>query len=138
MVCLENKANKMIEKILSPISYEIWKMLDSPEDWRHGNFYDANGKPYTIVHKETHVCLWIANGSWFLNGYNTNVYPLREDGSLDILGERFDTKVPHIGSLDRHILWYKVKNVVKHLSFYNMQTSSLLNELRDYNNKREM
>ena len=56
---------KMIEKILSPVCYEIWKMLDHPEDWRYGNFYDKQGKPYNIVHNETHVCLWVANGGCF-------------------------------------------------------------------------
>jgi hypothetical protein len=112
-------------------------MLDHPEDWRHGNHYDDNGNPHTIVHKETHVCLWISNGSWFLNGYNTNIYPLREDGSLDILGETFDTKVPRIGSLDRHILWRKVKKVVSYLEpFRKYPGGKLLNDLRSYNERK--
>ena len=125
----------MIEKILSPVCYEIWKMLDNPEDWRHGNFYDKNGNPHTIVHKETHVCLWIADGSWVLEGYNTTIFSYDERG---IAEERlFDTKVPHIGSLDRHILWRKVKKVVSYLEHFGKHPAGqLLRDLRQYNENR--
>jgi hypothetical protein len=127
----------MIEKILSPVCYEIWKMLDHPEDWRHGNFYGEQGKPYNIVHKETHVCLWVANGGCFLDGYNTTIFPRREDGSLDMHGETFETKVPHIGSLDRHILWRKVKKVLSYLEpFEKPFSDQLLYDLRQYNENR--
>lgn len=127
----------MIEKILSPVCYEIWKMLDHPEEWRHGNFYDDNGKPYSIVHMETHVCLWISNGSWFLNGYNTTIYTLKENGDIDFSGERFEPKVPRIGSLERHILWRKVKKVVSYLEhFRKYPDDQLLRDLRQYNENR--
>ena len=127
----------MIEKTLSPVCYEIWKMLDHPEDWSHGNFYDNNGKPHSIVHMETHICLWIANGSWCLEGYNTTIYPRCEDGSLDMHGETFQTKVPRIGSLDRHILWRKVKKVLSYLEpFEKPFSDQLLYDLRQYNENR--
>jgi hypothetical protein len=121
----------MIEKILSPVCYEIWKMLDHPEDWRHCNFYNKQGKPYNIVHKETHVCLWVVNGRYFLNGYNTTIYP------LDMHEETFETKVPHIGSLDRHILWHKVSKVLSYLEpFEKPFSDQLLYDLRQYNENR--
>lgn len=125
----------MIEKILSPVCYEIWKMLDHPEDWRYGSHYDNNGKPYSIVHMETHICLWIANGSGCLEGYDTNIYSYDERG---IVKEKlFVTKVPHIGSLDRHILWRKVKKVISYLDpLEKCPPDQLLNDLRQYNENR--
>lgn len=112
-------------------------MLDHPEDWSHGNHYDDNGNPHTIVHMETHICLWIANGSWCLEGYNTTIYPRCEDGSLDMHGETFQTKVPRIGSLDRHILWRKVKKVLSYLEPFGKHFSDqLLYDLRQYNENR--
>ena len=125
----------MIEKILSPVCYEIWKMLDHPEDWRHGSFYDDNGNPHTIVHNETHICLWVCNGSWFLNGYDTTIFSYDERG---IVEERlFRTKVPHIGRLDRHILWRKVKKVLDNLEpFGKHSAEQLLYDLRQYNENR--
>nr|QMP83098.1 MAG: hypothetical protein [Caudoviricetes sp.] len=148
----------MIEKILSPVGFEIWKLLDNPEDWCYGNFYSVEGKPYNIFHKDTHVCLWISNGRRFLEGYGTTIYPLKENGDIDFSGETFKTKVPHIGSLDRHILWHKVSKVVSYLEptgkysadglLYDLRQYNedrylnenryLDNELIDYNNKREM
>jgi len=112
-------------------------MLDNPEDWRYGNFYTDNGKPYNIAHKETHVCLWIANESWFLDGYYTTIYTLKENGNIDFNGEKFETKVPHIGLLDRHILWRKVKKVVSYLEPTGRHSAGgLLYDLRQYNENR--
>ncbi len=121
----------MIENILSPVSFEIWKMLDRPEEWiwnRHS--LSTGGKPYTIVHPETRIALWICSGRWFLNGYNDSVFSYNEKGMAKEL--LFKTRVPDIGLFDRHILWYKVKKVVKYLN----NNTSLVNELIDYNNER--
>ena len=127
----------IIEKILSPVGYEIWKMLDHPEDWRYGNFYTEDGKPYNIFHKHTHVCLWVCNGRWFLDGYYTTIYTLKENGDIDLSGEKFETKVPHIGLLDRHILWRKVKKVVSYLEPTGKHSADgLLYDLRQYNENR--
>lgn len=119
----------MIENILSPISYEIWKMLDSPENWTWNRYsLSSDGIPYTIVHPETQVALWVCNGRWFLNGYPDRVFSHDEKGlAKEFL---FKTKVPQIGLFDRHILWHKVKKV--------LSEPTLVNELREYNNKREM
>lgn len=127
----------MIEKILSPVGFEIWKLLDNPEDWRYGNFCSDNGNPHTIFHKHTRVCLWIANGKWFLEGYNTTIYTLKENGDIDLSGEKFRTLAPPIGLLDRHILWHKVSKVVSYLEPTGKPSADgLLYDLRKYNENR--
>ena len=128
----------MIEKILSPVGYEIWKLLDNPEDWRYGNYYAEDVIPNTIFHKHTHVCLWVCNGRWFLEGYDTTIYALKDNGHIDFNGEEFRTKVPHIGLLDRHILWHKVSKVVSYLEPTGRHsTDRLLYDLRQYNESNE-
>ena len=113
----------MIEQFLSPVAKELWIMLDHPEEW----MFDHENNPYTISHKDTHVCLWISNGRFFLDGYNTTIYGKDEKGYTTRL---FQTKKVCIGVLDRHILWSKVKKVVNYL---NSNSDNILNELQSYN-----
>ena len=123
----------MIEKILSPVCYEIWKMLDHPEDWMFDGMTNDKGMSYVIVHSITHVSLWICNGRWFLNGRIDDVY-LYDDETGRAVEFSFKTKAPQIGYLDRHILWHKVQTVVKYLDEQKQASeSTLLYDLRSYN-----
>lgn len=126
----------MIEKILSPVCYEIWKMLDRPEEWiwnRHS--LSSEGKPYTIVHPETRIALWVCSGRWFLDGYRDGVFSYDEKGYVKEF--LFNTRVPDIGLIDRHFLWHKVKKVTKFLEGKDVEFN-LLGDLREYNESREM
>ncbi len=120
----------MIKNFLSPICFELWKMLDYPEEWMYGNSLCGKGKPYFIVHKNTLVGLWISNGVSFLSGYNTTVYS-NASNKYETL---YETKAPFIGLIDRYILWYKVSKVMRYLDTYK---KDLLGELKDYNSNRE-
>lgn len=115
--------NMYIEKFLSPISKQIWSLLDYPEEWAFDN-----SDPYYIVHRKTKVALWGCNGRRFLDGHKTLVY-LDETKK-----EMFVSLAPSIGKIDRHILWYKVKKVIK----YNSRAinSEMIKLLTDYNNMR--
>lgn len=124
--CLKGN-NIMIEQFLSPIAKELWIMLDHPEEWMFDSF---SFDPYTIVHKDTHICLWISNGRFFLDGYNTTIYGKDEKGYTTRI---FQTKKVSIGVLDRHILWNKVSKVVDYL---NRTPDSIIGELKSYNEKR--
>ena len=127
----------MIEKILSPVCFEIWKMLDYPKDWMFDGMTNNKGMSYVIVHGTTHISLWICNGRWFLDGRKGEVY-LYDNETGRAVEVLFKTKAPEIGYLDRHILWPKVQKVVKYLD--NQKGSSeptLVDELRRYNKSRE-
>lgn len=117
----------MVEQFLSPVAKEIWIMLDHPEEWMFDSF---SFDPFTIVHKDTHICLWIANGRLFLDGHNTTIFGKDENGYTTTL---FKTKKVSIGVLDRHILWNKVSKVVDYL---NRTPDSVIGELKSYNEKR--
>lgn len=126
----------MIENILSPVAFEIWKMLDRLEEWiwnRHS--LSSGGKPYTIVHPETRIALWVCSGRWFLDGYNDSVFSYDEKGMVKEL--LFKTRVPDIGLIDRHFLWHKVKKVMRFLERKDDEPS-LANELKEYNESREI
>lgn len=120
--------SKIIEKLLSPVAKEVWILLENPDDWR---FDYPHETPYCIAHKDTHIGLWVANGVWFLDGYNKNIYCYNETGiMIDLL---YQTRSPKIGCFDRHILWRRVKKVMKHLS----KQTALLNELSEYNRNKD-
>jgi len=120
--------SKIIEKLLSPVAKEVWILLENPDDW----ILDyENKRPYAIAHKDTHIGLWIANGVWFLDGYGKEFYEYDERGRvIELL---FCSKAPKIGCFDRHILWRRVKKVLKHLS----KQTALLNELSEYNRNKD-
>ena len=114
----------MIENIVSPVAKEIWIMLDRPEEWMIDSCFCD---PIAIAHKDTHICLWIAGGIFFLDGYKTTIYKENADGYDVAL---FKTKEVNIGILDRLILWGKVKNVLNYLKG---NSDNVLNELQMYN-----
>lgn len=122
---------KMIETILSPISFEIWKMLDTPEDWMYDGSLNSRLRPYTIFHPETRISLWISNGGWFLDGHEESVFEYNERGLA--CRTLFRTRKVHIGLIDRHILWHKVKKVMQYLNVNN--PSLILKELKEFNGK---
>ena len=126
----------MIEKVLSPVSREIWKMLDHPEDWQfsHTRTSDTN-KPYTIIHEKTEIALWVCNGRWFLSGCADPVFEYDDNG---MVGKKlYTTKAPYIGFFDRHILWFKVSKVLRYLKEKEeYKTNSLLNDLKNFNSQR--
>lgn len=123
----------MIEKILSPISFEIWKMLDHPENWIFDVDVNCKGKAYTIIHPETRISLWVSNGRWFLDGYSQPVFDYNDKGMA--YKTLYRTSKVYIGVIDRHILWYKVKKVLAYL--VKNDRHKVLRELRDYNTKSE-
>jgi hypothetical protein len=120
--------SKIIEKLLSPVAKEVWILLENPDDW----ILDYEDRPpYSIAHKDTHIGLWVANGVWFLDGYGKAFYRNKEKRwEIEIL---FESKAPKIGCFDRHILWRRVKKVMKNLS----KQTALLNELSEYNRNKD-
>ena len=122
----------MIEYLLSPIAKEIWTMLDYPEDWMF-DVYEKSER-FIIIHKETHIALWISNGRFFLDGYKTSVWRKDENDHTVFW---FETKKPHIGVFDRHILWFKVKNVIKCLRNLEKKDDTLLTVLIEFNRNKK-
>ena len=49
----------------------------------------------------------------------------------------FETKKPHIGVFDRHILWFKVKNVIKCLRNLEKKDDTLLTVLIEFNRNKK-
>ncbi len=132
---LEKIENIMIEKLLSPIAFEIWKMLDHPEDWQPSRGRNDRGNPYSIIHEKTEIALWVSNGRYFLNGNETTVYEYDNKGS--VIKKLYTTKAPYIGSFERHILWYKVAKVLSFLKYKeHYKIDSLLNNLKRFNQQR--
>ncbi len=128
----------MIEKLLSPLSKEVWVLLNHPENWMYvDSVYSrsAGGKYYHIIHKDTKVCLWICNGRWFLDGYSISLDGVWTGGSSQS-NRLFDAVAPKIGLFDRHILWFRVKNIMKYLDNMILQEpGSILNDLKEYNKR---
>lgn len=125
----------MIEKLLSPIAFEIWKMLDHPEDWQSSRGRNDRGNPYSIFHEKTEIALWVSNGRWFLNGDDLPVYEYDDEGS--VVKRLYITKAPYIGCFGRHILWYKVSKVLRFLNEQEQyKIDSLLSNLKQFNQQR--
>lgn len=91
------KSTPFIHFFLTDVGKALWDSLDNPDDWEYGE----SGSKYTIVHKSSGIALWIANGSWFLDGYNELVF-----------GKPRPPKV-EIGLFERHILWRRVNSIKK-------------------------
>ena len=126
----------MIEKLLSPIAFEIWKMLDHPEDWQSSRNRPDRGNPYTIIHEKAKIALWVCNGRWFLTGYNDSVYEY-DDYTGFVKGKLYDTRAPYIGCFERHILWYKVAKVLRFLNEQEQyKIGSLLSDLKRFNQQK--
>ena len=124
--------NKMIEKFLSPVSLEIWKMLDHPENWIFDVDLNSKMKPYTIVHPETRISLWVSNGRWFLDGWSQPIFEYNDKGM--VVKTLYKTRKVYIGLIDRHILWHKVRKVMAYL--VKNDPHKILGELREYNKNR--
>lgn len=125
----------MIEKLLSPVAFEIWKMLDHPEDWQFSRGRNDRGNPYTIIHEKAKIALWVSNGSWFLNGYETAVFEY-DDEEFSVK-KLYNTKAPYIGCFERHILWYKVAKLLRFLNEQEQyKIGSLLSDLKQFNQQR--
>lgn len=71
----------MFRFILSNHAKKVYDKLKNPELW---DFEDSS---YTISLKDGDYIMWVANGSWFFDGYN-----------------KYKNT---IGLFDRHILWAK-------------------------------
>lgn len=125
----------MIEKVLSPVSREIWKMLDHYDDWQLSRGKNSDGIPYTIIHEKTEISLWVCNGRFFLTGHIDSVFEYDDNG---MVGKKlYTTKALHIGFFDRHILWFKVSKVLRYLKEKEeYKTNSLLNDLKNFNSQR--
>ena len=92
----ERNSTPLAHYFLSDVGQALWDSLGNPDDWEYGR----SGSKYTIVHKHSGIALWIANGSWFLDGYDELViYPS-------------PPKV-QIGKFERHILWRRVSSLKK-------------------------
>lgn len=73
---------------MSAVMRALRSALDDPKDW--------SLKKYMLVHQKSGVCLWIGNGSFFLD-------------VSDLYGETLGV----IGFFERHILWVKVYPIIR-------------------------
>lgn len=103
-------------QMLSPQGRAIWDSLEDATAWEFGSHSE-----YTLVHKASRITLWIGNGRFFLDGYETFY-------SLAIPAPK-----PSIGLFERHILWFKVSSVMKTLKKKVKNDSAVIKALRGSN-----
>lgn len=71
-------------RIFSEIGKVLWERLDYPEEW-------AMQDKYTMEHIPSNTSWWVANGSWFFNGWPSKC----------------------LGLIERHFLYWKANKIIK-------------------------
>lgn len=93
--------------MLSIVGKAVWDSLENVDNWKFGD----SGTKFTIVHKNSNMSLWVSNGRFFLDGYDTFV-----------LGES-PPKIS-LGLFERHIIWFRVSRVIKGLNRLEIKAKS--------------